>query len=941
MGERISYMATIFDTERYAALARAAAAEGIVLLKNDGPALPLAKGTKTAVFGRSQFHYYKSGTGSGGLVNTSYVTSILDALLHCGDIQLNDKVMNAYQEWLKENPFDNGSGWASEPWSQKEMPLNEELVKEAARESDTAIIILGRTAGEDKDNSAREGSYLLDEEELRMLKLVCGTFQSSVVLLNTGSIIDMKWVEETDPSAVLYVWQGGQEGGNAVLDVLTGAVNPSGRLSDTIARNIEDYPSTKNFGDADRNIYQEDIYIGYRYFETFAKDKVIYPFGYGLSYTTFAITCKDFAETENGVKLTVAVTNTGTVLGKEVVQVYCEAPQGRLGKPSRVLCGFAKTGLIAPGNSQVLTITCGRYYYSSYDDSGISGLRSCYVLEPGTYTFYAGSDVRSAGKAGSCNVKALAAVEQLRPAMSPTTPFKRLRPMICESGLKESCEEVPLREYDLDARIEELAPPSTPYTGNRGYRLADVQEGKVSLEEFLAQLTQEELCIMLRGEGMCSDKVTPGTAGAFGAVTDSLKEYGIPVGCCADGPSGIRMDCGTMAFSLPNGTCLACSFNEELSMQLFEMTGLELRRNHIDTLLGPGMNLHRNPLNGRNFEYFSEDPYLTGKMAVSQLKGMHKYQVTGTIKHFACNNQEFRRNDTEGVISERALRELYLKGFEIAVREGGAYSIMSTYGPVNGFWTASNFDLLTTILRGEWGYQGIVMTDWWAKGNEEGQPGSRQEFAAMVRSQNDLYMVVADAASNSGQDDLAQALASGRLTLGHLQKSAGNLCRVLMKTPAFLRSLGVETQLDKELKASLSQEDTAVFDMISIVADREADISQAQIKTEKGSYNIYRIAVKERGLYRLELKIRANTASTLAQIPLSVTKDKELLKTISLTGMDRQWQTEIVDLGLVLNPHFYLKLFFGQGGMEIGKCSVRLTKSAEAEIRSHLGEVQS
>lgn len=921
---------TTFDREKYASLARQAAAEGIVLLKNDGPVLPLAEGTKTAVFGRSQFNYYKSGTGSGGLVNTSYVAGILDALQACGNIELNDKVMSTYKEWLAEHPFDNGSGWASEPWTQKEMPLEEEMVKEAALESDTAIVILARTAGEDKDNSAQEGSYLLDEEELRMLKIVCSCFRSSIVLLNTGNIIDMKWIQEVNPSAVLYVWQGGQEGGNGVLDVLTGKVNPCGKLTDTIAYDITDYPSTRNFGDAHRNFYSEDIYVGYRYFETFAKDKVIYPFGYGLSYTTFSIRRDALQVTERGVTAVVTVTNTGDTPGKEVIQVYCEAPQGALGKPARVLCGFAKTSLIASGCQQTLSIKCDKYYYASYDDSGRSGHKSCYVLEAGTYSFYVGSDIRSAAKAGGYSLPETEVLEQLAPAMSPPIPFSRLRPAEDDGILSESYEDVPVREYDLAERILKGLPPEAIHTGDLGYRLADAAEGRITLEGFIAQMTEDDLCAMLRGEGMCSPKVTPGTAGAFGGVTETLKSYGIPAGCCADGPSGIRMDCGTLAFSLPNGTCLACSFNEELSEQLFEMTGLELRKNHIDTLLGPGMNLHRNPLNGRNFEYFSEDPFLTGRMAAAQLKGMHKYHVTGTIKHFACNNQEFRRNDAEAVVSERALRELYLKSFEIAVKKGGAYSIMSTYGPVNGFWTASNYDLLTTILRREWGYQGIVMTDWWAKGNEEGAPGSRQEFAAMVRSQNDLYMVTADAASNSNQDNLKDALTSGKLTLGELQRSAVNLCRMLIRTPAFLRSQGIETQLDKDLRACLSDEDAAALGMLTIELEQEAEIPADQIKTQKGSHNMFQISAKERGFYQLELKLRANTDSPLAQIPLSVTRDKELVETISLTGMDSQWQTKVLELGPVFQPNFYLKLFFAQGGMEVGQCRIRMTKPLAA-----------
>ena len=278
----------VFDTALYARTARAVVAEGIVMLRNEGGVLPIKKGEKIALFGRGQFNYYKSGTGSGGLVNTSYVTGIKEALEKSSFV-LNGKLTAAYEEWLKDNPFDTGKGWGDEPWFQKEMPLTAELVDSVREESETAVIVIGRTAGEDQDNKAEAGSYLLTEDEEAMLQLVCGAFEHTVVLLNVGNIIDMKWVERYRPSAVLYVWQGGQEGGNGVLDVLDGTVSPSGKLTDTIARDIADYPSTCNHGDEKRNLYQEDIYVGYRYFETFAKDRVLYPFGFGLSYTTFAL----------------------------------------------------------------------------------------------------------------------------------------------------------------------------------------------------------------------------------------------------------------------------------------------------------------------------------------------------------------------------------------------------------------------------------------------------------------------------------------------------------------------------------------------------------------------------------------------------------------------------------------------------------------------------
>ncbi len=301
----------IFDVQEYAKVARQAAAEGAVLLKNDNDVLPLAPKSKVALFGRAQFNYYKSGTGSGGMVNTRYVVGISEALEGEGGYLIDQTVKKHYEEWLKDHPYEAGNGWAKEPWFQEEMPLTEELVERARQDNDTAIIIIGRTAGEDKDNVAEAGSYYLTEIEEDMLKKVCGVFERTIVLLNVGNIIDMSWVKKYNPASVIYLWQGGQEGGNGALDVLTGKVNPCGKLTDTIAKEISDYPSSANYGNPTRNLYVEDIYVGYRYFETFAKDRVLYPFGYGLSYTTFSIQSRAIYQDDLKVAVDVAVTNTG------------------------------------------------------------------------------------------------------------------------------------------------------------------------------------------------------------------------------------------------------------------------------------------------------------------------------------------------------------------------------------------------------------------------------------------------------------------------------------------------------------------------------------------------------------------------------------------------------------------------------------------------------
>ncbi len=911
------------NQEEYAAAARAAAAEGCVLLRNEDCALPLGKGDRVAVFGRIAHSYYKSGLGSGGLVNTRYVTGILDALRAEKEIVLNEEVLRLYEDWIKEHPFDEGAGWGQVPWAQEEMPVSEELLA-AGADADVALVVIGRTAGEDQDNQAKEGSYLLTAAEYELIRAVCSRFERTAVLLNTGNIIDMKWVEELKPSAVMYVWQGGQEGGNGVADVLTGRGNPCGKLPDTIARDIADYPSTADFGDAVRNFYREDIYVGYRYFETFAKDKVLYPFGYGLSYTTFQVSGTVKESGADAVSLEFQVTNTGNVSGKEVVQVYVKAPQGRLGKPERVLAGFEKTKNLAPGGMETLVITIPVYAFASYDDSGVTGHKSCYVLEEGVYEFFAGQDVRSAVPAGRIE-KEFTVVEELEEALAPVLSFERIRPCGDGDGFRPVPEPVPLRTVDPQTRQRELPATEIAYTGDLGYRLGDVFQKTISMEMFIGQLSDEDLMCLFRGEGMCSPKVTPGTASAFGGLTESLRSFGIPAACCADGPSGIRMDCGTKAFSMPNGTLLGATFNQKLVQELYEYAGLELRKNRIDTLLGPGLNLHRNPLNGRNFEYISEDPLLTGKMGAAQLRGIHGSGAAGTIKHFSTNNQETHRRDVDAVVSERALRELYLKCFEIAVKEGSCRSVMTTYGPLNGIWTAGNYDLNTTVLRGEWGFSGIVMTDWWAGANTEGEACDMRNRAVMVAARNDLFMVSTDAGDLS-QDNVAEALAGGVISRAQLQRNAANILGFILESPAMLYELDLIDEEERKDRRAGSDDDFSADDLVYYAADEETNtvtVPGTDWDTAKGNSIVFGITVPEMGLYDISFTMKSDLGE-LAQLPVSVFYDNLLKMTVSVRGSQGEWITEKRDLGVIFGSSHYIRLYFGAAGLTVEKVTISL-----------------
>lgn len=912
-------MERILDWNKYLDTAAKMVSEGIVMLKNENNALPLDTDKEVAVFGRIQFHYYKSGTGSGGMVNVTKVVNILDGLIDNG-VKVNEKLLGTYRKWDKENPFDLGEGWGGEPWSQKEMPLDEGLVKETAKSCETAIVIIGRTAGEEQDNRLEAGSYLLSDDEIAMLTVVRKHFKKVVLLLNVGNIIDMTDINRIAPDAVLYVWQGGMTGGKGTADVLTGKVSPSGKLPDTIAYKASDYPSDANFGrEENRYIYAEDIYVGYRYFETFAKEKVLYPFGFGLSYTEFEIKTEKAEITEGAVKLSVSVKNIGSYKGKEVIEVYCEAPQGRLGKAARVLCGFEKTRELVPQEEQVFEIAVDIAKLASYDDSGVTGNKSCYVLEAGEYKFYVGSDVRSAEYACSFEQGEDLVTERLTQSLAPVESFERIKP-VCEGGaFSIGREAVPVSEVDESARRLEKLPKEIAYTGDKGIKLWDVKNGKNTMDEFIAQLSDYDLSCIIRGEGMGSPRVTAGTASAFGGVSENLNGFGIPAGCCSDGPSGMRLDCGTKAFSLPNGTMIASSFNKELTSELFTFMGLEMAANKVDCLLGPGMNIHRHPLNGRNFEYFSEDPFLTGKMAAAELKGMAGAGVTGTIKHFCANNRETNRHFIDSVVSERALREIYLKGFEIAVKEGGASSVMTTYGRVNGLWTAGNFDLNTVILREEWGFKGFTMTDWWANINVRGKEPDKTDLAAMARAQNDVYMVCPDGEKND--DNTLAALENGGIEKCELQRNAANICGFLLHTNALKRAEGIGDTVKVINREDEEQEDDKPVQFYKV--DRDITLDLSDVDTKKGTSYSFALDLSNFGIYRV-IVTASSTQSELAQIPMTLFSMGTAVGTFTFNGTGGKAVSMEKETPM-FSRFTTFRIYFAQNGLDLHSIRFELT----------------
>lgn len=728
-------------SEEHISLALNAAQEGMVLLKNTDQLLPLAAGAKVCLFGKGTFDYVKGGGGSGD-VHTRYIRNLYEGIQLNGDAAIFEPLADYYRQDV-QNQYANGAA----PGMTVEPELPDALVADAAAFSDIAIVSISRFSGEGWDRSSVEfngeynpwpdegsmpktagrifpdGDFYLTAAEKAMLAKVTAAFSRVIVVLNIGGIIDTSWIKNNaNIGAALLAWQGGMEGGLAAANILFGHVTPSGKLPDTFTANVNDYPSTEHFHDDPYYVeYTDDIFVGYRYFETLPgmQEKVVYPFGYGLSYTRFSVTVLDAKEIGGCIHIQAAVRNTGDLPGKEVVQVYASAPQGKLGKANRSLVAFQKTQLLSPGEEQVLDLTFDRYAFASYDDSG-AVCKSAYVLEQGCYRFYVGCDVRSAELIDySLELEKDEVVVQLSEKLPPTALPCRLR-------ADGSYETLPLSEgNDPNACIFEKVEPGTEegiapatraldrhcmFNPNPPHQLIDVVNGKITIDEFLAQLSDEDLIHLLGGQ--------PNTTVANTFGMGNMPEYGIPNIMTADGPAGVRINpaCGVRTTAFPCGTLLAATWNPEIVEQVGAAGGAEIKENNLAMWLTPAINIHRNPLCGRNFEYYSEDPLLAGFIGTAMVKGIQSNGVSACVKHFAVNNKETNRKHSDSRLSERALREIYLKAFEIIVKTADPWAIMSSYNVINGHRASECKELLEDILRGEWNFQGMVTTDWWTRG---------------------------------------------------------------------------------------------------------------------------------------------------------------------------------------------------------------------------------
>ena len=533
-----------------------------------------------------------------------------------------------------------------------------------------------------------------------MVAGVLANFAHVIVLLNTGAVIDTSWfTHEEKVEAALMLWQGGMEGGLAAADMLVGDDAPSGKLADTLAAALADYPSTEGFHESEDYVkYTEDIFVGYRYFETIpgGKKAVVYPFGHGLTYTAFKLSDIFVSASDKRIFVSVDVKNTGVRAGKEIVQVYYCAPKGKMSKEKIALAAFAKTPQIEPGKSVTLTMYFDINDMASYDDAG-DVKKNAWVLEAGDYKIMVGTSVRENACAYTYNVAETRITKKCKSYCAPKNLGKRLM-------ADGSYRDVPARRTAQKTFAPEYRNEYKPR--EERIELYDVADGKATLDEFISQMSDEELMEVLTGKrstGVCN-------CGTMGGIF----KYRIPAIATADGPAGLRLHTnrGVRTTSFPVATAIACSWNTALAEEIGRAAALECKENNIQIWLAPALNIHRNPLCGRNFEYYSEDPYVAGKMAAAMVRGIQSERVVATPKHFAANNKETNRLDSDSVMSERALREIYLRGFEICVKESAPKLIMSSYNLINGVRASECGELITGILRGEWGYEGAVTTDW-------------------------------------------------------------------------------------------------------------------------------------------------------------------------------------------------------------------------------------
>ena len=810
-------------------VARRAAAEGIVLLKNEDHILPLKQGSSVAIYGAGAGKTIKGGTGSGD-VNERENISICQGMKNAGFqvtteswIESYEKIYDkARQDWKNDILSRAGEGadtmdffavYSTTPFI---MPAGDPIRKlEEGENTDTAIYVLSRVAGEGSDRNADKGDYYLKDEEYQMLSDICAYYRDIIVIINAGAQVDLSFMDEfSNIKALLSIVQPGMEGGNAVADILSGKVNPSGKLADTWAYKYEDYPNSEKFshnnGNVETEIYDEGIYVGYRYFDTF-EVPVRYGFGYGLSYTEFEISdyCLKTVSAEK-ISISATVKNTGNVSGKEVVQVYASLPGGTLEKEAHRLCAYAKTRELKPGEKEKVTMEISADQLTSYDEK-----KAAWILEEGFYGIWMGNSLASAKLCGGMKLDATATKRQVRNLFPLKQELEEIAQEISSTAKRAEAAEKLAGEQELtvlELHAADITTEIIEYKKN-----ADLYEKEAM--DFVNTLSEEELINLAAGDPGKAQGGNLGAAGisvpgSAGETHRCAIEKGLASIVLADGPAGLRLmkyyhvnngSIVSMPFefslegglfyddskelpgeryyqyctAIPVGTLLAQTWNQELIREVGVMIGTEMERFGVTLWLAPGMNIHRNPLCGRNFEYYSEDPYISGTIAAAMTEGVQfNYGCGTTIKHFACNNQEDNRMGSDSVVSERALREVYLKGFEIAVKESQPMSIMTSYNLINGIHAANNYDLCTETARNEWGFKGMIMTDWTTT-----EHGDNCTASGCMRAGNDLVMP----GCFGDHENLHRELAEGTLTIRDLKACIARLVSVILKSNQYLK----------------------------------------------------------------------------------------------------------------------------------------------------------
>lgn len=817
-----------------AILAREAAAEGFVLLKNEAQTLPLKPGTKIGLYGAGAVRTIKGGTGSGD-VNNRYNVNIYDGLKNAGYeitsvewLEGYDRRYLAARESWKAEIFRklteecNGNFFEAYSTTPFSMPAGAAIDEAAAKKDGAgiAMYVLARIAGENADRRDEAGDYYITEEERAQIAALCEAYEKVILVVNTGGLIDLAFADEfPNITAVLQFVQAGQEGGNALADVISGKVTPSGKLVDSWALDYMDYPNAAYFshksGDVYREEYREGIYVGYRYFDTFDVP-VRYSFGYGLSYTEFDIKVTGIskqisAQGKPTLSVSVDVINTGAAYsGKEVVQVYVSCPQGKLPKEFRRLAAFGKTKLLAPGETQSLTLSMDLYQLASYSEE-----QAAWLLETGTYGIWVGNALSTAALCGTFvldETKVLVQCEHICPLKESLEELQADKAKLEEkqTAWLRKAEERKLPKVQISAK--ELPTETVVYE-----KLQDQYPGRAG--EIVDQLSTEELIALATGDPAkdqgasalgSAGQTVPGAAAETVTVAEKAPYYVASI-VLADGPAGLRLrseyqvredgsiDGGDFldgfengyfaepkeskgivyhqyCTAIPVGTLLAQSWNLELMHTLGRMIAGEMNEFEVTLWLAPGMNIHRNPLCGRNFEYYSEDPLLAGSMAAAMTQGVQSIPGCGTtIKHFACNNQEDNRMGSDSILSERTLREIYLKGFETAIRSAQPMAMMTSYNLINGVHAANNYDICTKAARDEWGFAGAIMTDWTTTTDST---AGECTAAGCMKAGNDMVMPgdMRDHAS------IRQALKDGTLDMRELKRCVYHTIKIILQS---------------------------------------------------------------------------------------------------------------------------------------------------------------